>query len=191
MTAGYQDLSQFKVPGRFRGRSGLIVLLWQLVQASFFACSPQPLYAWRRTLLRLFGARIGKGVLIRPSARITYPWKVDIGDYSWVGDHTELYSLGSITIGSNAVVSQKSYLCAATHDYRDITFPLVAKPIVVKDEAWIATDCFIAPGVTIGYGAIIAARSTVLADIPDGAIAAGTPAVPKGKREPSSETVSD
>jgi putative colanic acid biosynthesis acetyltransferase WcaF len=185
MTAGYQDLSRFKVPRNFRGRPGVIVLLWQLVQATFFAFSPQPLYAWRRTLLRLFGAKIGKGVLVRPSARITYPWKIEIGDYSWIGDNAELYSLGPIKIGANAVVSQKSYLCAATHDYRDITFPLVAKAVVVKDEAWIATDCFIAPGVTIGRGTIIAARSTVLSDIPDGMIAAGTPAAVIGKREQS------
>lgn len=179
----YQDLSRFRVEPGFRGRSGAVVLLWQLVQASLFALSPQPLYAWRRALLRLFGARVGRCVLVRPTARITYPWKICIGDYSWIGDHVELYSLGPITIGTNAVISQKSYVCAGTHDYQDVTFPLVAKPVVVGDEVWIATDCFIAPGVTIGRGVIIAARSTVLSDIPDGTVAAGTPARAKALRE--------
>src|SRR4051812_44965661 len=145
----FQDLSRSKVPQGFRGRSGLTVLLWQTVQQTLFAWSPQPAYGWRRWLLRLFGAEVGRGALVRPTARVTYPWKVKLGNHCWIGDHTELYSLGPITIGDSAVVSQRSYVCAATHDYKDITFPLVAKAIVVEREAWIAADCFIAPGVTI------------------------------------------
>ena len=178
----YQDLSRFTVAPGFRGRSGPVVLLWQIVQATAFACSPQPAYAWRAWLLRLFGAKVGVGVIVRQTARITYPWKVEFGDHCWIGDHAEIYSLADITIGRNAVVSQRSYLCAGTHDHHDLTFPLVGKPIVVGDEAWIATDCFVAPGVKIGKGAIVAARSTVLKDIPDAMIAAGHPAVVKGPR---------
>jgi putative colanic acid biosynthesis acetyltransferase WcaF len=183
----FQDLARFRVQSDFRGRSGLVVLLWQLVQATLFGLSPQPLYAWRRFLLGMFGAKIGKGVLVRPSARVTYPWKVALGDNCWIGDHAELYSLGPITIGANAVISQRSYLCAGTHDPSDIAFPLVAKTIVVEPEAWVATDCFIAPGVTIGRGAIVAARSTVLRDAPPGVVVAGSPAVVKKMRAPSTE----
>jgi len=172
----YQDLSRFAVPPGFRGRSGIVVLLWQVVQDSLFRLSPQPLYRWRRFLLRLFGAKVGKGVLIRPTARVTYPWKVVFGDHCWIGDDTEIYSLGQITIGANAVVSQRSYLCAGSHDPSDITFPLITAPIVVEPEAWIATGCFVAPGVTIGFGAIVAAQSTVLADVPAGTVVAGAPA---------------
>ena len=73
------------------------------------------MYGFRRWLLRAFGAKIGKGVRVRPSARITYPWKVDIGDRCWIGDHAELYSLGPIRIGADSVVSQRSYICAASH----------------------------------------------------------------------------
>ncbi|SCB26868.1 putative colanic acid biosynthesis acetyltransferase WcaF [Bradyrhizobium shewense] len=178
----FQDLSRSKAPPGFRGRSGLTVLLWQTVQQTLFAWSPQPAYGWRRWLLRLFGAEVGKGVLVRPTARVTYPWKVKLGNYCWIGDNAELYSLGPITIGDNAVVSQRSYICAATHDYKDIKFPLVAVPVVVEREAWIAADCFIAPGVTIGIGAIVGARTTVLRDVEARAIVAGHPAAQKGFR---------
>lgn len=178
----YQDLSRFSVAENFRGRSCFVVLVWQIVQATLFGLSPQPFYGWRRWLLRLFGAQVGKGVIIRPTARVTYPWKVRLGDDCWIGDHAELYSLGPITIGKSAVVSQKSYLCTGTHDLADMTFPLVAAAIEVEAEAWIATDCFIAPGVTIGRGAIIAARSTVRSNIPSGVIAAGAPATVRKTR---------
>ena len=132
--------------------------------------------------MRLFGAEVGKGALVRPTARVTYPWKVKLGNHCWIGDNTELYSLGPITIGDNAVVSQRSYLCAATHDYKDVQFPLVARAIVVEPEAWIAADCFIAPGVTIGAGAIVGARSTVLQSVAAATIVAGYPAEVKGYR---------
>ena len=177
-----QDLSKFKEPKGFRGRSGLIVLMWQIVQATAFSCSPQPFNGWRRFLLRSFGARIGKKVIVRQSARIAYPWKVSVGDFSWIGDHVELYSLGEITIGANAVVSQRSYLCAATHEYNVPNFPLVAGPICIGDQAWIATDVFIAPGVTIGDGAIVGARSSVFTDVAPYQVAVGSPARVKGPR---------
>jgi putative colanic acid biosynthesis acetyltransferase WcaF len=158
------------------------------VQATLFACSPQPLYGWRRFLLRVFGARIGRAVQVRPSAHITYPWKVVIGDNAWIGDRAELYSLGPIHIGADAVISQRSYLCAATHDHRHPDFPIVAKPVTIGAEAWIATDVFVAPGVSIGVGAMIGARSSVFKDVADYAIAMGSPAVVTGRRGDSSAT---
>ena len=88
----YQNLNSFNQPTDFRGRSAIIVQLWWLVQATLFACSPQFMYGWRIFLLRLFGANIGKNVIIRPTVRVTYPWKLSIGDYAWVGDHAELYT---------------------------------------------------------------------------------------------------
>lgn len=178
----YQDLSQFCVPPGFRGRSKLFVLLWQIVQDTLFAWSPQPAYAWRRGLLRLFGAQVGIGVLVRPSARIVYPWRVILKDYSWIGDHVHLYSLDLITIGPHTVISQRSYLCTGTHDYTNVAFSLLTKPIVVDHQAWIAADTFIAPGVNIGFGSIVAARSSVFHDVPPLAIAAGSPATVRGNR---------
>lgn len=185
-TVQYQQLASSKVPPGFRGRSGPVVLLWQSVQATLFAWSPQPAYFWRRWLLRLFGAQVGKGVLIRQSARVTYPWKVKLGDHCWIGDNAEIYSLAPITIGHDTVISQRSYLCGGTHNHHDLTFPLVGGPIIIEDQVWVAADCFVAPGTHIGRGAIIAARSTVLNDIPSAAIVAGNPAIFKKHREPSS-----
>jgi putative colanic acid biosynthesis acetyltransferase WcaF len=177
-----QDLSRFRLPPNFRGRSAPVVFLWQIVQGSLFAWSPQFAHGWRRFLLKAFGARIGRRVIVRPSARITYPWKIEIGDYSWIGDHAELYSLGSIRIGAHCVISQRAYLCAGTHDYRSPDFAILSPPIQVGDQVWIATDVFVAPGITIGDGAVIGARSSVFHDIGAGEIAFGSPAKVQGKR---------
>lgn len=171
-----QNLNEFKLPDNFRGRHAFMVQLWWLVQGSLFRLSPQFMYAWRRFLLRLFGANIGKNVIIRPTVRVTYPWKVSVGDYSWIGDDVTLYSLGEITIGRNVVISQKSYLCTGSHDYTQKSFPIFAKPITIDDESWVATDVFIAPGITVGKAAVIGARSSVFSNIPAHKICKGTPA---------------
>ena len=171
-------LNKFNLPQNFRGRSVLIVQLWWFTDFCFFKPSPQILYGWRRFLLRLFGAKIGKKVIIRPSATITYPWKVTIGDYSWIGDNAELYSLGEIEIGNNVVISQKSYLCAASHDYTKEDFPIWAKKITIEDECWLATDVYVAPGITIGKGTVVGARSSVFKNLPPGKVCVGSPAKP-------------
>ena len=179
----YQDLARFRVPKKFRGRPAWIVQIWWLVQNSLFAWSPQFLYGWRRFLLRSFGAKIGKNVLVRPTVRMTYPWKISIGDYSWIGDDVVLYSLGEIEIGKNTVISQKSYLCTGSHDHTSKAFDIYAKSIKIDDEVWVATDVFIAPSVIIGRGAVVGARSTVLHDLPAGKICYGYPAKPIRDRE--------
>lgn len=173
-----QRLRDFRVSSSFRGRNVFIVQLWWFVQSTLFAWSPQVLYGWRRFLLRCFGAEIGNGVLVRPSAQVTYPWNVTIGDYSWIGDDVVLYSLGKIRIGANSVVSQRSYLCTGSHDYQTETFDIYAETIVVEDEVWLATDVFVAPGITISKGSVIGSRSSVYHDMPPGMICVGSPAKP-------------
>jgi putative colanic acid biosynthesis acetyltransferase WcaF len=171
-----QQLDQFKLPTNFRGRSTITVQLWWIVQALFFKLSPQIFYGWRRFLLRLFGAQIGKSVKIRPSVTITYPWKISIGNNSWIGDGVVLYSLGEIVIGNNAVISQKSYICAGSHDYTKPDFPIFANKVTIEDECWLATDVYLAPGVTIGKGSVVGARSSVFQDLPGGKVCFGNPA---------------
>ena len=171
-----QDLNKFTLPKNFRGRSGLVVQLWWMTDFFLFKLSPQIMYGWRNFLLRLFGANIGKGVIIRPSATITYPWKVSIGNYSWIGDNVELYSLGEIEIGSNVVISQKSYLCSASHDYKQEDFPIWADKVVIEDECWLATDVYVAPNVTIGKGTVVGARSSVFKSLPSDKVCVGSPA---------------
>ncbi|MEX5411155.1 colanic acid biosynthesis acetyltransferase WcaF [Atlantibacter hermannii] len=171
-----QELREFSVPKNFRGGHPVKVQLWWAVQKTLFSWSPQIAYRWRAFLLRLFGARIGKGVVIRPSVKITYPWKLTLGDYAWVGDDAVLYTLGDITIGANAVISQKSYLCTGSHDYLSTHFDIYAKPIVIGDKCWLATDVFVAPGVSIGEGTVIGARSSVFKSLPGNVICRGNPA---------------
>lgn len=185
MTERFQDLAKFRMPTGFRGRSALAVQLWWIVQASAFRWSPQFAYGFRRVLLRLFGARVGKGVIIRPSAEITYPWKVTIGDHAWIGDHAVLYSLGNIHIGSHSVISQRSYLCGGDHDYTQIDFPIRGRDIHIGSEVWIAADVFIAPGITVGDGTVIGSRSSVYSDQPDAMVCMGSPCRPIKPRPPS------
>ncbi|WP_022846327.1 putative colanic acid biosynthesis acetyltransferase [Desulfurobacterium sp. TC5-1] len=174
----FQDLSKFKLPPNFRGKPSWFVQLWWIVQDTLFRWSPQFMYGWRRFLLRLFGAKVGKGVLIRPTAKITFPWKVKIGDYSWIGDEVVLYSLGEIEIGKNVVISQRSYICTGSHDYTKVDFPIFVKKIVIEDEVWLASDVFVAPGVRVGRGTVVGARSSVFSDLPPGKVCIGSPAKP-------------
>ncbi|QNK76810.1 colanic acid biosynthesis acetyltransferase WcaF [Winogradskyella sp. PAMC22761] len=172
----YQNLEEFKVPKNFRGRSKVVVQLWWIVEKTLFACSPQFFYGWRRFLLRSFGAKIGKKVLIRPSVKITYPWKVSIGDYSWVGEDCVLYSLGNIMIGKHVAIAHGVYFNTGMHDHTKKKFDIGYKSVVVEDEAWITNDVYIAPGVHIGRGCVIGARSNVFKNMPEGFICYGNPA---------------
>jgi putative colanic acid biosynthesis acetyltransferase WcaF len=184
----YQDLRAFRLPMGFRGRSAVTVQLWWIAQALLFRTSPQACFGWRRFLLRLFGARIGERVLIRPSARITYPWNLTIGDDSWIGDHAELYTLDRIVVGRSAVVSQGCYICTGSHDFRRLGFDITRAPVTIGDEAWVAAQAFVMPGVTIGRGAVVGARSLVLEDVPPAAIVTGHPAQLRGWRKPHETT---
>jgi putative colanic acid biosynthesis acetyltransferase WcaF len=177
------DLRRYDQSWYDAGRPKWLILVWWLVQAVVFPLTLHAHHAPRRFLLRLFGAHIGQGVVIRPSARVHYPWKVAIGDYSWIGSDVVLYSLDTIAIGSHCVISQKSYLCTGSHDPRDPAFGLKTAPIVIKNGVWIATDCFVGPGVRIGANALIGARSNVFSDLPAQQICLGSPCKPQKPRE--------
>lgn len=170
------DLSKYNQSWYSRGSSSFIVLAWWFVQGTLFRFSLHNMYSWRGILLKIFGAKIGKNVRIRSSANFTYPWKVSIGDYSWIGDNVQLYSLDLITIGKNCVISQESYLCTGSHNIKDPNFGLITKPIIIKDGAWVASDVFVYPGVTVHEMAVVAARSTVIKDVPANEVYAGSPA---------------
>lgn len=178
MNPVYQDLSRFIIPQDFRGRSKVYIQLWWAVQATFFRMFPQFLYEWRNFLLRLFGAKIGRGVKIRPTSKITYPWNLMVGDHSWIGDDCTIYNLAKIEIGNNVALAHKVYLCTGMHDHSDRSFKIFAEEIVIKDEVWLANDVFIGPGVTIGRGTVVGVRSTVLKNLPEGMICYGHPAKP-------------
>jgi len=178
----YQNLQEFKVPQDFRGRSKITTQIWWIIESTLFRMSPQVLYGWRRFLLRLFGAKIGKGVLIRSSVKCTYPWKVSIGDYSWIGENSVLYSLGNIHIGNNVAIAHGVYFNTGFHNYKENSFDIASKPILVEDEVWITNDVYISPGVIIGKGCVIGARSSVYKNMPKGWVCYGNPAKPIKKR---------
>ncbi len=150
-------------------------ILWDLAHP-LFAFSPRPFWAWRRMLLRLFGARIGKDVHIYPSVHIAIPWNLEIGDAAGIGDSAFLYSLGTIHIGAQATVSQRAHLCAGTHDYSDPALPLLKLPIVIGPRSWICAEAFVGPGVSVGELAIVGARAVAMKDVGAQEIVAGNPA---------------
>jgi putative colanic acid biosynthesis acetyltransferase WcaF len=177
------DLPKYDQSWFDRGRPSWYILIWWLVQAIAFPLSLHNAHRFRCGLLRLFGAKIGQGVNIRPTARFTYPWKVVIGDYSWIGDDVVIYSLDEVKIGSQTVISQQCYLCTGSHDHQDPAFSLITAPILIGNGVWIAADCFIAPGVKIGANVVIGARSSVFQDIAPEQVAWGTPCRPHYPRE--------
>lgn len=127
-------------------------------------------------LLRGFGARIGRQVHIHPSARVFIPWRLEIGDWSSIGFDALIYNLGPVRIGKRVTVSQRVHLCGGTHDYRDLTMPLVKSPITLGDDVWVCADAFVGPGVTVGTRAIVAARAVVVRDVAENMVVGGHPA---------------
>ena len=172
----YQDLSTFKVPEKFRGGGKFKVQLWGLVQYFLFHTSPQFMYGYRNFLLKIFGAKIGKNVLIRPSVKITYPWKLSIGDNTWIGEDCYLYNLAEIKIGSNVSIAHRNFFNTGGHEYTKTTFDIFAKPITINDQVWITSEVYVSPGVTVNKGTVIGVRSVVFKDIPEGVVCYGNPA---------------
>jgi putative colanic acid biosynthesis acetyltransferase WcaF len=178
---GKVDLSRFR-PGTFvRGRPRWVEAAWLCSQALLFG-TWLPGTRWRVGLLRLFGARIGFGVVIKPSTRVKFPWLLQIGNHSWIGESVWLDDLGEISIGSNCCISQGAYLCTGNHDWEDPNFRLIVRPIVLCDGSWVGAHAVVCPGVTIGEQAVAAAGSVVTKDIPAFEIHAGNPAKLKRNR---------
>lgn len=126
--------------------------------------------------MRAFGAQVGANVCIYPSARITMPWNVTLGDDCAVGDRAILYALGPISIGPRSTISQGAHLCAGSHDITDPARTLIKPPITIQADAWICADAFIGPDVTVGQGAIVGARTVAMKTIEPYSIVAGNPA---------------
>jgi len=152
---------------------------WSIVRFTLFRWSPATLNAWRRSLLRLFGATIHRTARIAPSVRIDFPWNLQIAPDVVISHRAIINCMGKVVIGRGAHLSQYAHLCAGTHDYTRRDMKIVRCPIDIGCDVWIAADAFVGPGVTIGDGALLAARSSAFRDMPPGQVCIGEPAHPR------------
>lgn len=157
-------------------RNRLARLAWSIVQALLFRPSPRPMHRWRNVLLRLFGADLHPTARVYARARVWAPWNLVMHERACLADDVDCYSVDRIEVGADSTVSQYGYLCAASHDFDDPDHPLVTAPIIIGRRCWLAADVFVGPGVTIGDGAVVGARSSVFGDLAPWIVAAGTPA---------------
>jgi putative colanic acid biosynthesis acetyltransferase WcaF len=127
-------------------------------------------------LLRWFGAEVGVGVVIRPRVNIHMPWKLKVGDHSWIGEEVFLHSLDRIEVGSHVCISQRAFLCSGNHDYRDVTFSYRNAPITVRDGAWLGAGAFVGPGVVVEEEAVLSAGSVATKNLQSAMIYSGNPA---------------
>ena len=151
-------------------------LLWQAAWLVLFRPVPWFWQAPRRAVLRLFGARIGRRAQVMPSVRIWAPWNLALGDCATISHGVDLYDVDRIEIGSHATVSQRAFLCTATHDVDHPNMPLVVAPVKIGAGAWVCAEAYVHPGVEIGTDAVAGVRAVVLHDVPPGQIVGGNPA---------------
>jgi putative colanic acid biosynthesis acetyltransferase WcaF len=176
------ELSSFS-SGQFDRGAGVVKeSLWLLVSLFLFRLCPVSLSAVKRTTLRAFGAKIGRGVLIKPQVKITFPWKLEVGDHVWLGEECWLMNLEKIVIQSNVCISQRAFLCTGSHNYKLSTFDLITKPISVGEGAWIGAGAWIGPGVKVGDEAVLSACSVATKNLESRGVYQGNPAVLVRKR---------
>lgn len=170
------DLGPYTVGGYTPGRNKLVQIAWYFASLLLIESGWFPPSAPKVWLLRLFGARIGRGVRIKPHVRIKFPWRLEIGDHTWIGQQVWIDNLARVTIGSNVCISQDVYFCTGSHDHRKRSFDLAERPIAVGDGAWVAARATLLAGVSVGPNALVAAGAVVHDDVPAAKIVAGMPA---------------
>lgn len=168
--------------GFCRGRSVWVMALWQIVKWLFF----RTVFPWpsglKVSLLKAFGAKVGRGVVIKPQVNIHLPWKLELGDHVWIGEEAFLLNFEPMRLGSHCCISQRAFLCGGNHDFRDATMRYRNAMITVEAGAWVGAQVFVAPGVVVGSDAVIAAGSVLLANADSGYIYKGNPAEKYGRR---------
>jgi putative colanic acid biosynthesis acetyltransferase WcaF len=170
------DLKSFDNRWYSPGRTKLVRALWYFVGAPLVRFPFLPSSSVRRFLLRCFGARVGRGVVLKHSIRVKYPWHLSIGDFSWIGEDVWIDNLVAVTIGAHVCISQGAYFCTGNHDWTDPSFGLMVRPIELEEGSWVGTHAVICPGVTMGRCGVAAAGSVITKSVPAFEIHAGNPA---------------
>lgn len=163
-------------PSEHSPANKIVRLLWGVTWVLLFRPSPWFWQAPRLLLLRLFGAKVGRGVTVMPSVKIWAPWNLTIGDHSTVSHGVDLYCVDQIEIGANVTVSQRAFLCTASHEIDHPNMPLITAPLKINDGAWVCAEAYIHPGVTIGTDAVAGVRAVVLHDVSARQVVGGNPA---------------
>jgi putative colanic acid biosynthesis acetyltransferase WcaF len=177
------DLSLYNNSWYSSGRSRLIEALWFFFGLPIVRSRLIPSSTLRAGILRLFGAKIGKNVVLKPGIRVKYPWLFSLGDYSWVGEDVWIDNLTLVTLGANVCVSQGAYLCTGNHDWSDPAFGLIVKPIELEAGVWVGARAVICPGVIVERCGVILAGSVVTKDVLAFEIHLGNPAQLLRRRE--------
>lgn len=177
------DLSKYDNHWYNPGGTPIKRLLWYFCNAIFFKTHLNPISSIKVKLLRLFGATVGKGVVIKPGINIKYPWNLIVGDHTWLGEDVWIDNLAPVVIGANCCLSQGAMLLCGNHNYRLPSFDLIVKPITLEDEVWIGAKAVVCPGVTAHHASILTVGSVATHDLTASTIYQGTPASPKNIRE--------
>jgi putative colanic acid biosynthesis acetyltransferase WcaF len=168
--------------GLDRGRSVLVEIFWYLVKCTLFL-SPVPFPSrFKCAVLRIFGARVGRGVVIKPRVNIHFPWKLRVGDFTWIGEEVFILNFEPVTVGSHCCISQRAFLCTGNHDYSKPDMPYRNRPISLEDGAWVGAQAFVGPGVTVGTEAVITAGAVATRSLPPEMICSGNPCRPLRNR---------
>jgi putative colanic acid biosynthesis acetyltransferase WcaF len=189
------DLSRFQNTSFHPGRPWGVRVAWFLVGLPLLRCALIPSSAFRRFLLRAFGAEVGEGTVMQQHFTVKYPWNLRVGNNCWFGEECWIDNLVPVTIGNNVCISQGAYLCTGNHDWSDPAFALIVRHIRLDDGAWVGARSSLAPGVVIGECAVVGLGAVVNKSIPPFEIHAGNPArfirVRDLKTQPSADVMAD
>lgn len=171
------SFSNYKYVDSLSKKNKLLRALWGVVWTILCRFTPKVGFnGWRLVILKMFGAKIGKGSIVLPTCRVWAPWNLEMGQYSVLGDNVDCYTMDKITIGSKVAISQRAFLCTGTHDITSFRRPLVTKPIVIEDHVWVCAEAMVHPGITLSEGSVVAAKAVVTKDVNRFEVVAGNPA---------------
>ncbi len=158
-------------------------LLWYVISFLFFQGGWNIFSGFKIALLKLFGATIGKGVVIKPRVTIKYPWKLSVGNYCWIGEGVWIDNLDQVTLEDNVCISQGALLLCGNHNYKTTSFDLTVAPISLKEGSWVGAKCSVAPGVTLESHSVLSMGSVATENLESYSIYSGNPAVKVKDRE--------